>query len=171
MQLDSGILAFTQSSRTDPVEDGMLFGVCQIVRDALRNTLPVWHSCAMPQIRDFIARKDQMRLITQSADSNKVSSFCLDIMQPKNLTTILLLPLLLAFALLGCADKPTAPDTLTAEEIALLVETAVADELAKMENAKADFLSPQEIAEIALRSTVYLSVKTQESKPITDQAL
>ena len=82
-------------------------------------------------------------------------------MQPQNVTLTVLLTLFFALSL-GCADKPTAPDTLTAEEIALLVETAVADELAKMEEAKADFLSPQEIAEIALRSTVYLSVKTQK---------
>ena len=83
------------------------------------------------------------------------------IMQPHNLTITLLLPLLLILSL-GCADKPTAPDTLTAEEIALLVETAVAEELAKLEEAKEDVLSPQEIAEIALKSTVYLRVKTQE---------
>ena len=82
-------------------------------------------------------------------------------MQPQNLTITLLLPLLL-ISFLACADKPTAPDTLTAEEIALLVETAVAEELAKLEEAKADVLSPQEIAEIALKSTVYLRVKTQK---------
>ena len=81
-------------------------------------------------------------------------------MQCKNLTLSVLLPLLLVF-LIGCADKPTAPDTLTEEEIALLVETAVADELAKITAEETD-LSPQEIAQIALKSTVYLRVKTQK---------
>ena len=81
-------------------------------------------------------------------------------MQSKNLTLSVLLPLLFALSL-GCADKPTAPDTLTEEEIALLVETAVADELAKITAEKTD-LSPQEIAQIALSSTVYLRVKTQK---------
>ena len=82
-------------------------------------------------------------------------------MQPQNVTLTVLLTLFFALSL-GCADKPTAPDTLTAEEIALLVETAVADELAKMEESKDDTLSPQEIAQIALGSTVYVSVKTQK---------
>ena len=82
-------------------------------------------------------------------------------MYPQNLTITLLLPLLLAFALLGCADKPTAPDTLTEEEIAALVDARVAEEIAKM-SAEVDTLTPQEIAQIALRSTVYLSVKTQK---------
>ena len=81
-------------------------------------------------------------------------------MHPKNLTICVLLALLLILSL-GCADTPTAPDTLTEEEIALLVETAVADELAKITAEKTD-LSPQEIAQIALSSTVYLRVKTQK---------
>ena len=75
-------------------------------------------------------------------------------MQLQNLT--LLLSLLFALSL-GCADTPTEPE-LTEEDVARIV----AEELAKMEEAKEDFLSPQEIAEIALRSTVYLSVKTQK---------
>ena len=83
-------------------------------------------------------------------------------MKSKNLATILLLPLLLAFALLGCADKPTTPDTLTEEEIAALVDARVAEEIAKMFDAEVDTLTPQEIAEIALKSTVYLRVKTQK---------
>ena len=67
------------------------------------------------------------------------------------------LHLLLLVTILGCADKPTAPE-LTEEDVARIV----AEELAKMEQAKEDVLSPQEIAEIALRSTVYLRVKTQK---------
>ena len=82
-------------------------------------------------------------------------------MQPRNLTLTLLLSLLLILSL-GCADTPTAPDTLTEEEIAALVDARVAEEIAKMFDAEVDTLTPQEIAEIALRSTVYLSVKTQE---------
>ena len=77
-------------------------------------------------------------------------------MQPQNLTITVLLTLLLILSI-GCADKPTAPE-LTEEDVARIV----AEELAKMEQAKADALSPQEIAEIALRSTVYLSVNTQK---------
>ena len=68
----------------------------------------------------------------------------------------LLLSLLLILSL-GCADKPTEPE-LTEEDVARIV----AEELAKMEEAKEDVLSPQEIAEIALKSTVYLRVKTQK---------
>ena len=81
-------------------------------------------------------------------------------MQPQNLTITLLLPLLL-ISFLACADKPTTPDTLTEEEIAALVDARVAEEIAKM-SAEVDTLTPQEIAEIALKSTVYLRVKTQK---------
>ena len=81
-------------------------------------------------------------------------------MQPQNLTISLLLPLLL-ISFLACADKPTTPDTLTEEEIAALVDARVAEEIAKM-SAEVDTLTPQEIAQIALRSTVYLSVNTQK---------
>ena len=83
-------------------------------------------------------------------------------MQPQNLTISALLVVLLVFALSGCADKPTAPDTLTEEEIAALVDARVAEEIAKMFDAEVDTLTPQEIAEIALKSTVYLSINTQK---------
>ena len=62
------------------------------------------------------------------------------------------------FVLLGCADTPTQP-ALTEAEIEALIDERVAEELAKMNN---NALSPQEIAERALRSTVYISVKTQK---------
>ena len=81
--------------------------------------------------------------------------------QLHNLTITLLLPLLL-ISFLACADKPTAPDTLTEEEIAALVDARVAEEIAKMSAAEVDTLTPQEIAQIALKSTVYLRVKTQK---------
>ena len=74
----------------------------------------------------------------------------------KGLTLTVLFVLLFALSV-GCADNPTEPE-LTEEDVARIV----AEELAKMEESKEDSLSPQEIAEIALRSTVYLSVKTQE---------
>ena len=77
-------------------------------------------------------------------------------MLSKNLTIAFLLAFLLILSL-GCADTPTEPE-LTEEDVARIV----AEELAKMEQAKADTLSPQEIAEIALKSTVYLSVNTQK---------
>ena len=73
---------------------------------------------------------------------------------------VLLLALLLAFALSGCADTPTTP-TLTEAEIEALIDARVAEELAKMTVEDAS-LSPQEIAQIALKSTVYLRVKTQK---------
>ena len=76
-------------------------------------------------------------------------------MQPQNLTISVLLALLLILSL-GCADKPTAPE-LTEEDVARIV----AEELAKITAEETD-LSPQEIAEIALKSTVYLRVKTQK---------
>ena len=81
--------------------------------------------------------------------------------QLHNLTITLLLPLLLILSL-GCADTPIAPDTLTEEEIAALVDARVAEEIAKMSAAEVDTLTPQEIAQIALKSTVYLRVKTQK---------
>ena len=84
-------------------------------------------------------------------------------MQPQNLTITLLLPLLL-ISFLACADKPTAPDTLTEEEIAALVDARVAEEIAKMFDAEVDTLTPQEIAEIALRSTVVLDIKKTNGK-------
>ena len=57
--------------------------------------------------------------------------------------------------LIGCGlDTPTEP-RLTEEDVARIV----AEELAKM-NAAHDTLTPQEIAQIALKSTVYLRVKT-----------
>ena len=68
----------------------------------------------------------------------------------------LLLSLLLILSL-GCADKPTEPE-LTEEDVARIV----AEEIAKMADAEEDVLSPQEIAQIALKSTVYLRVKTQK---------
>ena len=76
--------------------------------------------------------------------------------QPQNPIITFLLTLLLILSL-GCTDKPTAPE-LTEEDVARIV----AEELAKMQDAKDDALSPQEIASIALGSTVYLSVKTQK---------
>ena len=79
-------------------------------------------------------------------------------MHLNNLTITLLLPLLL-ISFLACADKPTEPE-LTEEDVARIV----AEELAKMEEAKADVLSPQEIAEIALRSTVVLRIKRGNGK-------
>ena len=77
-------------------------------------------------------------------------------MRPKNLTITVLLAFLL-LSMPGCADKPTTPE-LTEEDVARIV----AEELAKMEEAKEDVLSPQEIAQIALKSTVYLRIKTQK---------
>ena len=82
-------------------------------------------------------------------------------MKSKNLTITLLLPLLL-ISFLACADNPTTPDTLTEEEIAALVDARVAEEIAKMSAAEVDALTPQEIAQIALRSTVYLRIQTQK---------
>ena len=82
-------------------------------------------------------------------------------MLSKNLTVALLLALFL-LSLFACADKPTAPDTLTEEEIAALVDARVAEELGKISAAEVDTLTPQEIAEIALKSTVYLRIKTQK---------
>ena len=84
-------------------------------------------------------------------------------MQPKHLTITLLLPLLL-ISFLACADKPTTPDTLTEEEIAALVDARVAEEIAKMSAAEVDALTPQEIADIALRSTVVLKIKKGDGK-------
>ena len=81
-------------------------------------------------------------------------------MQPQHLTITVLLALLLILSL-GCADTPTTP-TLTEAEIEALIDARIAEELSKLEQAKADTLSPQEIAEIALSSTVYLRVKTQK---------
>ena len=87
-------------------------------------------------------------------------------MQPRNLTITLLLPLLL-ISFLACADKPTAPDTLTEEDVARIV----AEELAKIDiegmtkSVVAETLrEPQRIAEIALVSTVYLQVKKTNEK-------
>ncbi len=75
--------------------------------------------------------------------------------QPKNPTTTVVLALLLILTL-GCADTPTEPE-LTEDDIRQII----AEELAKTQEAKEDSLNPQEIAEIALKSTVYLRVKTQ----------
>ena len=81
-------------------------------------------------------------------------------MHLNNLTTTLLLPLLLILSL-GCADTPTEPE-LTEEEIKQLI----ADEIAKMNEAAATgvVLTPQEIAEIALRSTVVLKIEKEAGK-------
>ena len=76
-------------------------------------------------------------------------------MQPQYLTITVLLALLLILSP-GCADKPTEPE-LTEEDVARIV----AEELAKITAEETD-LSPQEIAQIALSSTVYLRVKTQK---------
>ena len=78
-------------------------------------------------------------------------------MIPSKVLTLTVLFVLLFALSVGCADKPTEPE-LTEEDVARIV----AEELAKMEDAKEDFLSPQEIAQIALKSTVYLRVKTQK---------
>ena len=67
----------------------------------------------------------------------------------KTLTLIIAL-----LCLLGCGqDSPTEPQ-ITEDDVARIV----AEELAKMNND--DALTPQEIASIALKSTVYLRVKT-----------
>ena len=78
-------------------------------------------------------------------------------MQPKNLAISVLIILLLTLVSLGCADNPTEPE-LTEEDVTHIV----AEELAKMQDAKDDTLSPQEIAQITLRSTVYLRIQTQK---------
>lgn len=104
-------------------------------------------------------------------------------MQSNNLTITLLLPLLLV-SFLACADTPTQP-TLTEEEIRAIVLDAVAshtltaEELTQIvfdaidanvlspedvqqiarEAVATDYeLTPVEIAEIAMRSTVYLQI-------------
>ena len=59
---------------------------------------------------------------------------------------------LLFCCLLGCADTPTTPQ-LTEEDVARIV----AQEIAKIND---DRLAPQAIAQIAVKSTVYLSIKT-----------
>jgi S1-C subfamily serine protease len=84
-------------------------------------------------------------------------------MQLRKLTITLLLPLLL-ISFLACADKLTTPDTLTEEEIAALIAARVAEELAKISAAEVDTLTPQEVAEIALRSTVVLKIKKGDGK-------
>lgn len=76
----------------------------------------------------------------------------------KHLFFNVLLPLLL-LPFLSCADNPTEPE-LTEEDVARIV----AEELAKMEEAKEDSLTPQEIAEIALKSTVVLDIKKENGK-------
>lgn len=78
-------------------------------------------------------------------------------MQPQNLTPPFLLVLLATFTLFSCADKPTEPE-LTKEEIRQII----AEELAKM--TEGDTLTPQEVAEIALKSTVYLRVRNVQGK-------
>ena len=78
-------------------------------------------------------------------------------MPAQNATAATLIALLL-FLSLGCADKPTAPE-LTEEDVARIV----AEELAKI-TAEDDALSPQEIAEIALRSTVVLLIKKTDGR-------
>ena len=80
-------------------------------------------------------------------------------MMRSTIRTASILLLLLLILSVGCADKPTAPE-LTEEDVARIV----AEELAKMEEAKEDFLSPQEIAEIALKSTVVLKIKKGNGK-------
>ena len=81
-------------------------------------------------------------------------------MQSKKLIISALLTLLFVLSL-GCADTPTAPH-LTESEIEALIDARVAEGLAKIEGGQADVLSPQDIAQIALKSTVYLRVKTQK---------
>ena len=57
---------------------------------------------------------------------------------------------------------PTQPDALTEAEIEALVAARVAEELAKMTgDAEGATLTAQEIAQTALRSTVFLNIKTQ----------
>ena len=95
---------------------------------------------------------------------------------------------LLAITWLGC-DTPTAPDTLTEEDIRAIVLDAVAShtltakqltqivldaidanvlspedvqQIARDAVVSADGISPQDIAQIALKSTVYLRAKTQK---------
>ena len=65
-----------------------------------------------------------------------------------------LIVLIALLCLLGCADSE---QPLTEDEIEALIDARVAEELAKM---NADVLTAQDIAEIAVKSTVYLSVKT-----------
>lgn len=78
-----------------------------------------------------------------------------------NLVVRTLLALLLAL-MYGCADNPTEPE-LTEEEINALIDARIAEELAKMaDTAEGTALTPQEIAEIALRSTVYLRIQTKD---------
>ena len=79
-------------------------------------------------------------------------------MQPNNLVASVLLTLLF-LSLLACADNPTEPE-LTEEDVARIV----AQELAKMQDAQDDVLSPQEIAQIARRSTVVLRVRKSTGK-------
>ena len=64
------------------------------------------------------------------------------------------------FVLLGCADTPTQP-ALTESEIEALIAERVAQELAKMQTDDGA-LSPQQIAEIALRSTVLIRVESNK---------
>ena len=71
-------------------------------------------------------------------------------MESRNLT----IAILLFLSLLSCADHPTEPE-LTEENVARIV----AEALAKMIVAEVA-LTPQEIAETALKSTVYLRIET-----------
>ena len=77
--------------------------------------------------------------------------------------------LTLIFALAACADNPTAPDTLTESEIEALIDARVAEELAKIDFGamtqdaiEANNHRAQKVAEIALKSTVLLQVKTEK---------
>ena len=73
----------------------------------------------------------------------------------KSMKTILI-PLLLLPLLIACGN---GEDPLTPEEVEALIDARVAEELAKMQANGGAGLTPQEIAQRALKSTVYLIVK------------
>ena len=74
----------------------------------------------------------------------------------KTLTILTLL--IVSLLALSCADTPTAP-ALTESEIEALIDERLAQEIAKMNGNHEDVLTPQEIAVIALKSTVYLRIR------------
>ena len=80
--------------------------------------------------------------------------------------TIHILLALLCLALLSCADNPTAPDTLTEADIEALIDARVAEQIAKMNGNHDDTVTPQEIADNALQSTVFLRINTPHKNHI-----